>query len=80
MNRPLTPRATPSSKISLQDSLKSCYLLNSDGRPLGGASAESIEKGLIVGFLGKRGLSCGASVHDVIHRLWKLNSQWTGHG
>src|SRR5258705_11183853 len=33
MNRPLTPRATPSSRISLQDSFKSCYLLNSNGRP-----------------------------------------------
>jgi len=33
MNRPLTPRATPSSRISLQDSFRSCYLLNSNGRP-----------------------------------------------
>ena len=34
MNRPLTPRATPSSKISLPHSFRSCYLLNSNGRPL----------------------------------------------
>jgi hypothetical protein len=33
MNRPLTPRATPSSGTLISVSPRSCYLLNSDGRP-----------------------------------------------
>ena len=41
---------------------------------------ESVEKGSIVGVHDKHGLSCRSPVHDVIHRLGKLNSQWTGHG
>jgi hypothetical protein len=39
-----------------------------------------VEEGLMVSVAPKRRLSCCAPIHDVIHRIGKLDPQWTRHG
>jgi hypothetical protein len=42
--------------------------------------SHGIEESLIVSVARKRRLSCRTPVHDVIHRIGKLDPQWTRHG
>ena len=41
--------------------------------------AQRVEEGLMVSVARKRRLSCCTPVHDVIHRIGKLDPQWTRH-
>src|SRR6266513_2976803 len=78
MNRPLTPRATPSSRISLQDSFRSCHLLNSDGRlhncfPLDASKSQRV----VGGHLDGSGFKRWAQGGKPLEMLWRTQTMST---